>query len=113
MIANCKTSKLETNCGLRWIIAALLIFCSMGSAHAANRRSCSAELHISVRIMPIVQAQALAQPSERIADQASVSYRLQTVVLRPTRELRSINIATTSNAQPSVAVLETTTTVAD
>ncbi|HWH57053.1 MAG TPA: hypothetical protein VN682_05435 [Terriglobales bacterium] len=111
MKANSQNSKLQADCGLRWIIAALLIFCAMGSAHAADRKSCTATLHISVTVMPIVQAQALAQNNERAADTASVAYRLQPVVLKPTREVRSLAIAT--KGQASVAVLETVTTVAD
>jgi hypothetical protein len=107
-----QTSKFQAEYGIRWMLAALLILGAMGSAHAADRKSCNATLHISVTVMPIVQAQALAQSTKEEANTSSVAYRLQPVAVRQTREVRNISIETKAH-RDAIAVLQTVTTVAD
>lgn len=112
MNTSSQTSNLRAECGLRWIVAALLILGALGSAHAEDKISHNANLHIAVTVMPIVQAQAMVQNTEKPANAASVAYRLQPVVARQTREIRSMSNATETQ-KPSAAVLETLTTLAD
>ena len=107
-----QTTNLQAEYGLRWIIAALLILFAIAPAHAAERRSSNANLNITVMVMPIVQAQAIADRSKKAADTALVTYSLQSVAVKQTREVRSISIETKAH-RDTVAVLETATTVAD
>jgi hypothetical protein len=112
MNTHSQTSKSQAEYGIRWIVAALLLLGAIGSAHAADRKSCNATLHISVTVMPIVQAQALAQSTEEAANNSSVAYRLQPVAVRQTREVRNISIETKAHTD-AIIVLQTVTTVAD
>jgi len=107
-----QTTNLQAEYGLRWIIAALLILFAIAPAHAAERRSSNANLNITVMVMPIVQAQAIADRSKKAADTALVTYSLQSVAVKQTREVRSISIETKAH-RGTVVVLETATTVAD
>jgi hypothetical protein len=106
-----QTSNLQVQWSLRWTIAALLILCAMGSAHAQNR-SGRANLRINVIVMPIVQAQAMVQGTRTTTLSSPVIYNLLPVALKQTREIRNPLLSTGIVGKPNV-VLETVTTIAD
>ena len=107
-----QTSNRQVEFGVRWIVAALLILCAMSSAHAEDRRSANANLHISVTVVPILQAQAMMHSNQTTAEDHSVTYHLQPVVVRQTREIRSMSTETRAQNR-SAAILETVTTIAE
>ena len=97
--------------GFRWMIAALLILLAVGSSHAQYRRSATAQLRISVIVVPILQAQQSVQAMQRNAEgTAAVSYHLQPIVLKQTREMRDKSTTDRLVGKGS-AVLETVTSV--
>lgn len=111
MYPRSQKSNLQLECGLHWIIAALLILCAIGSAHAENGTNARAEMHIRVTVVPILQAQQSAQNMHPRADASPVTYHLQPAMLKVLkREVRDTLTATRLVGRPFVA-LETATTV--
>ena len=106
-----ETSTLQIEYGIRWMVAALLIFAAMGSAHAAERKSANATLTINVTIMPIVQAQTLLGNNEKPVNATNVAYSLQPAVVKQSHEVRTMPV--NAKVQTSVAVLDTATYIAD
>ena len=106
------TSNLQSEFGLRWLIAALLLLCAVGSAQAQNRASATAQLHINVVVVPFVQAQQMALNAHRFADASPVTYHLQPIALRQKREIRDPQ-STKKLVGKTSAVLETITTVTE
>ena len=107
-----QTSNRQLECGLRWTIAALLILGAIGSAHAQDKTSAQASLHISVTVMPVLQAEALAQSTRAAVEARSVAFNLQHVVLKQSREVRDKSSAVRIVGNPN-AILETVTTVVE
>ena len=108
-----QTLSLQNQFSLRWIVAALLILLAVGSSHAQDRRSATAQLHISVIVVPILQAQQSVQAVQRgTGVRAAVSYQLQPVVLKETREIRD-KLTTSRLVGKESAVLETVTSVVE
>lgn len=108
-----QTLSVQKQFSLRWVVAALLILLAVGSSHAQNRRSATAQLHISVIVVPILQAQQSVQAVQSAVDRpAAVSCHLQPVVLKETREIRDKSTTRQLVGKES-AVLETVTNVVE
>jgi hypothetical protein len=108
-----QTSNMQVQFGLRWTIAALLILLALGSAHAQQRNTATAQLHIRVTVMPMLQAMQSAQTAAQVAEpSAGVAYHLRPVRLQQNFEVRD-KLATTRLVGSPSAVLETITTVAE
>lgn len=108
-----QTLSVQKQFSLRWLVAALLILLAVGSSHAQDRRSATAQLHISVIVVPILQAQQSVQTVQgSIERPAPVSYHLQPVALKETREIRDKS-ATTRLVGKDSTVLETVTRVVE
>src|SRR5690242_15190828 len=109
MNSTLQTLSVQKQFSLRWTIAALLILLAVGSSHAQDRRSTTAQLHIRVMVVPILQAQQSVQAVQgSVERQAAISYHLQPAVLKETREIRN-KLTTSRLVGKESAALETVT----